>query len=976
MIASGLSKLLFLKQGETKKGLTLAFFYFAAGVYAVVVESVAYAVFNIRFGVRYLPYIFLIVPYINMAASLFMMRKMTAGNKRRTFRYIILVVFIIHILGFILLKGVFVAKIFYAVFFILMFTVLENLILMRTCLLQSVLDIESAKRLVPIAASGFAIGAILTGYVLSRLKGFIPTEMIYLGVTLFLFLMVYLGDTLYKKYQMIDEISTHSEKISYFDGARFLTKNSFYLMVTLLVAILFITSNVNSYIFNSLITNVFRSEGKITAVLGTLMAFQFVLSLIIDLFLFNRFVRKIGTLKMMKFVLINGIIGMVLLIFADKIFFLAILSRAILTILVINLGDLLLDLMYQPLPQRYRDKVITLIYFIFSWVGLTFGGLFSIIQAKGLINTYYLALVPIFLLILAFIVWEKSKSSFITAIKQNVSLSAEQIDLTLLFGDQGLKEHLPYLTEKVKSGTTTEKRFVLEFIERISFEEKESLLEQVFKSGTLTIKIKILEMVFSGSLSDRVIRNSIGEMDLDLIQYMIRSIFLQSDGFKNATIIKLIGDKSSHFNYDQFSCSTQLMYKYLVESKNDCYELLLIEYISSQRSDDYQMALRIMKSYLQTQSVINQKYLKLLIENIKGDTALLKDAVELGAQYDQNVEFYYLKTIFSTDCSYEIMEQVCTSYKIETIKRVLTERQQLIPKTMILYAARKDNPQAVKDYYPYYRGVLDELKSLLQEEQKILKLEHQGKELLLQELKPIIAVVSGVLIDYLFLYYKNPLIHDLNQHLMYPSRKLLVLETVKNSLPLKASDELLQVLNINADTPCEKSGLNYKSLTIGDLDSILMKTYCYMGGETMTDQFCNDIEQMILLKAVPMFKELSMESLYQLLKITHFKTFRTGDTVIRKGEVGDTFYVVQSGEVGVYVKEDRDCIAKISCGGIFGELGIIDKDIRTATVKALQDTTVLEFDGDDFIGILKKNNTVAFSVIKTLSQRLRNMLNH
>jgi hypothetical protein len=260
------------------------------------------------------------------------------------------------------------------------------------------------------------------------------------------------------------------------------------------------------------------------------------------------------------------------------------------------------------------------------------------------------------------------------------------------------------------------------------------------------------------------------------------------------------------------------------------------------------------------------------------------------------------------------------------------------------------------------------------EKLKIVKSDRPGRDLLLAEIIPIIRTVAGVLIDYQFLCHRHPLMNNLDKHLGHRQRKLLVLETVKNSLPLKVSKKLLPLINEEVTVSTGEVAYQYERLDIGDSDSFLMKTYMYFGGEKMPDQFCNEIEHMILLKSVPLFSELNVETLYQLLKITRYQTFKVGELIIRKGEVGDTFYVVQTGEVGVYVKEDEDYIARIGCGGIFGELGIIDKDIRTATIKAIQETAVLVFKGDDFINMLKKNNSIAFSMIRTLSQRLRNML--
>jgi hypothetical protein len=889
MTGTLLHRLFNIHQAETKKGLTLALFYFSAGVYAVVVESVAYAVFNVRFGVKYLPYVFLIVPYLNLAVSLFMIKRMTVGNQRVIFRYVILMVLFVQILGFVILKGVFSPKIIYGLFFILAFTVLENLILSRTFLLQSILDMDSVKRLAPIAASGFAVGAIIAGYVLSILKGFIPNSAILLAVTVFLLLMAYYGDVLYKKYRIIDEGPV--EQCSYTDSAKFLLKNPFYLVVTLLVATLFITSNINSYLFNNLLTNTFHNEGRITAVLGTLTVLQFIMSLIINLFLFSRIVHKIGTFNMMKLVLINGIVGMALLILGERLFICALLSRAVLTILVINLGDLLLDLMYQPVPQRYRDKVISLIYFVFSCVGFTIGGLITIFHSQGLIGVNYLYLFSISLLILNYILWKRSQSSFILAIKQNVNLSTSVIDMNMLFGQLSVKEHRSFLTAKIRSGNSTEKRFVLQFFKQINFPGKEPLLEQVFKNSSLEVRLEIVNMIFNGSISERILQNSKVEIDLALMQYLIENTFLLGDDRQNLALIPIVADIGRHFAKEQFAEPIRLMYEYLFEAKSANYELLLQMYSKYQRSDDYLYELRIMKSHSFSERRLNQKYLGSLMEDAPGNSELLKAALDLCALYDLDLDWFYLKTVFSACADYQIMEQICNCYRIDEIRSVLGEQKRLIPSTILLFAARKQ-PQAVKEYEPLYRQVLAKLELLVTEKLKIENSAGPGRDLLLVEINPIIRTVAAVLIDYQFLLHRHPLINNPDKHLGHSRRRMLILETVKNSLPMKVADELLALVNEEITISSRETTFLYESLDIGDRNSFLRQTYMYFGGEKMPDQFCNEVEHMILLKSVPLFGDLNVETLYQLLKITRQQIFGMGKIIIHKGEVGDTFYVV------------------------------------------------------------------------------------
>ena len=103
-----------------------------------------------------------------------------------------------------------------------------------------------------------------------------------------------------------------------------------------------------------------------------------------------------------------------------------------------------------------------------------------------------------------------------------------------------------------------------------------------------------------------------------------------------------------------------------------------------------------------------------------------------------------------------------------------------------------------------------------------------------------------------------------------------------------------------------------------------------------------------------------------------YKKIPSGETVIAEGEEGTSLYVVISGKVGVYKGEKQ--INEIGAGGLFGEMAIIEKQRRSATIKTLTETSFLMIEGDDFERLLERNSSISGSVIRTLAGRLRKML--
>lgn len=75
-----------------------------------------------------------------------------------------------------------------------------------------------------------------------------------------------------------------------------------------------------------------------------------------------------------------------------------------------------------------------------------------------------------------------------------------------------------------------------------------------------------------------------------------------------------------------------------------------------------------------------------------------------------------------------------------------------------------------------------------------------------------------------------------------------------------------------------------------------------------------------------------------------------GEVIIKQGDEGDNFYIIDTGEVAVYV--NNDLVTTISDGGSFGELALIYGQLRAATVKAKTDVKLWAIDRDTYRRIL------------------------
>ena len=105
------------------------------------------------------------------------------------------------------------------------------------------------------------------------------------------------------------------------------------------------------------------------------------------------------------------------------------------------------------------------------------------------------------------------------------------------------------------------------------------------------------------------------------------------------------------------------------------------------------------------------------------------------------------------------------------------------------------------------------------------------------------------------------------------------------------------------------------------------------------------------------------------------KQYQDGDIIIQQGEVGDCMYVIQEGQVEILVEEsDREVlVATRGEGALLGEMAIFDREVRSATVRALGEVRALTVDKKNFMRRIHSDPTLALRIVETMSHRLREL---
>jgi CRP-like cAMP-binding protein len=105
------------------------------------------------------------------------------------------------------------------------------------------------------------------------------------------------------------------------------------------------------------------------------------------------------------------------------------------------------------------------------------------------------------------------------------------------------------------------------------------------------------------------------------------------------------------------------------------------------------------------------------------------------------------------------------------------------------------------------------------------------------------------------------------------------------------------------------------------------------------------------------------------------KVYQDGETIIRQGDVGDTMYVVQEGQVEVVVEHGGQevLLAIRGAGQPIGEMEIIERQPRSATVRARGQARVLTVDKKSFLRRIHEDPSLAFYMMQTMSHRIRDL---
>ena len=115
----------------------------------------------------------------------------------------------------------------------------------------------------------------------------------------------------------------------------------------------------------------------------------------------------------------------------------------------------------------------------------------------------------------------------------------------------------------------------------------------------------------------------------------------------------------------------------------------------------------------------------------------------------------------------------------------------------------------------------------------------------------------------------------------------------------------------------------------------------------------------------------AVEILRLLQNAERFEIYSAGQTIFLRGEPGTVMYIIKEGEVELFFRKLR--FATLGPEGIFGEMALLDNELRSLTASAKTECKLVPIDQTRFSSLVQQNPIFALQIMQVMADRLRSM---
>lgn len=142
----------------------------------------------------------------------------------------------------------------------------------------------------------------------------------------------------------------------------------------------------------------------------------------------------------------------------------------------------------------------------------------------------------------------------------------------------------------------------------------------------------------------------------------------------------------------------------------------------------------------------------------------------------------------------------------------------------------------------------------------------------------------------------------------------------------------------------------------------------------MTDWTQEDTQH--FLSESELFSQIPDDARASLVPAATARTVSSGDVVFKRGDEGDSLFVVARGKVSITLElpQGSQEVSTLQKGDFFGEIAMMTRAHRTATVTGVEETTLLEFPADEILPLCRQHAKFKERIARTGATRSRESL--
>ena len=124
-----------------------------------------------------------------------------------------------------------------------------------------------------------------------------------------------------------------------------------------------------------------------------------------------------------------------------------------------------------------------------------------------------------------------------------------------------------------------------------------------------------------------------------------------------------------------------------------------------------------------------------------------------------------------------------------------------------------------------------------------------------------------------------------------------------------------------------------------------------------------------MISRVPLFAELDATEISDVMELLRAQVVEAGEVVMRAGDAARSMYFIAAGEVEIEIKGKKERI-RLGVGQFFGEVALLRRTRRTATVTAVTRTNLLGLDAHDLHALMQRDRRIAERIKEMVEDRV------